>query len=237
MYNILISGNNEKFNTLLKNVINISNEIIKYNYTLHIFDSKSSLLSAIKEGIRCNLLIIDLDMDNDCECVSLFRTKYDNSVLVFYSEKNILEAHNLKYNPYRLITKTISRNKLELEISDIINEMMRYSKKNIYAHYRSNIIRLDLNEIIYIENAKRGSRIIIDLENEKNKLKIPFLTNKKLMDLTTEYSELIFIHNSYIVNINNVIGVINNDVIMKDKTMLSMSRKYRKQFIEKFDMR
>lgn len=146
MYNILISGNNEKFNTLLKNVINISNEIIKYNYTLHIFDSKSSLLSAIKEGIRCNLLIIDLDMDNDCECVSLFRTKYDNSVLVFYSEKNILEAHNLKYNPYRLITKTISRNKLELEISDIINEMMRYSKKNIYAHYRSNIIRLDLNE-------------------------------------------------------------------------------------------
>ena len=70
MYSILISGNSEEFNTLLKNVINNLNEIIKYNYTWHTFDSKSSLLSAIKEGIRCNLLIIDLDMDNDCECVS-----------------------------------------------------------------------------------------------------------------------------------------------------------------------
>lgn len=233
MCNIFLCDKNEQFSEYLTVLINDIKPKYSLQPKIYKYDSAKSVINALMNGIECDLLIIDINMFLIKECITFFRSKYKDSVLVFCSQSQILSADNLRYQPYRMISKTSSKEHIALELNEILNKLSKERKHYIVSHYRNNIARVELNDINYIENAKRGSRIII-VNNKKNMYDSPLLVDKKLSELQKCYDELIPIHNSYIVNIDNIKQIKDNDVVMNDGTLLSISRKYKKDFINFF---
>lgn len=87
---------------------------------------------------------------------------------------------------------------------------------------------------MYVENAKRGSKIIVCSDCEAAKFEGQILVDDKLEVLVTKYSKLAFAHSSYIINIGHIRKIIGNEVYLDNDECLSVSRTYQKEFRQIF---
>lgn len=120
-------------------------------------------------------------------------------------------------------------------MKEILNEVIKRSKDlYIVGHYRNNIVKVKIRNILYIENAKRGSRVVVDPNCEEARFEEKILVDEKIMDLSHKFPQLVFAHNSYIVNIDHVDYVNSGEIILDNGEILSVSRLYQKSFRELF---
>ena len=187
--------------------------------------------------IQYDLLILDMQLggiDGD-ETARIFRKKFPDAVLVFCSGIRPPSIRSFKATPFRYLLKSHSDQKFICEMREILTELEKYSKKlYVIGHYRNNAIKVKIKNILYIENAKRGSRIIVSPKSEEANFQNIILVDEKLSELSEKFAELIFAHCSYIVNINDVEYVNGSELILDSGEKLSISRIYQKTFREAF---
>lgn len=87
---------------------------------------------------------------------------------------------------------------------------------------------------MYVENAKRGSKIIVRPDCEAAKFEGQILVDDKLETLVKIYDEFAFAHSSYIINIVHVEKIVDNIVYLDNAECLSVSRTYQKEFRQIF---
>lgn len=122
----------------------------------------------------------------------------------------------------------------QLDILILAEEQKRMKREYIIGHYRNSAIKVNVKNILYIENAKRGSRITVCANCPEAKFDGPILVDDKLDALSTKFSELVFAHCSYIINVNHIEKIENNEVYLDNGECLTVSRTYRKTVWEKF---
>lgn len=237
MYNIAICDDDKVFILYIKNIIKQIKSKEKHQINFYEYYSGEELIFSMNEIVQYDLLILDMQLggiDGD-ETARLFRKKFPNSVLVFCSGVQLPTIKSFKATPFRYLLKSYSDKQFLDEVEEILMEVEKNSRESyIIGHYRSNMIRVKIKSILYIENAKRGSRIIVSPNSEENNFEDPILVDEKLLELSEKFKDLVFAHSSYIVNINHVEYINSNQLFLDNKECLSISRAYQKTFRQIF---
>ena len=183
--------------------------------------------------IRCVYPSMDMQlggMDGD-ETARLFREKNPEAILVFCSGIRPPTDKTFEVTPFRYLLKQYSDEKFMSEMGRIMDEVMKNRRETcIVAHYRNDFIKVKIKNILYIENAKRGSRIVVSPMSEEASFDKPILVKEKLVELEKRYSQLLFAHNSYLVNVFHVDHIHDNELVLDTGEKLAISRAYQKTF-------
>ena len=195
------------------------------------------MIRSLDASMHLDLLILDMELggiDGD-ETARLFRMKFKDAVLVFCSGVRTPTVNSFKVTPYRYLLKSYSDVQFISELKEILAEVeKRLKEEYIVGHYRNNVIKVNIHNILYIENAKRGSKIIVCSNCNEAKFEGLILVNDKLEVLSDKFQELVFAHSSYIININHIEKIVGNEVYLDNGECLSVSRTYQKSFRESF---
>lgn len=236
MYYIAICDKNETFITYMVRIIQEVVKLEEYQFKIYKYTSAEELIYELEESIHFDLLFIDdhlKDMDG-YEAARMFRSKFEDSVIVFCSS-SMPNDQTFKVTPFRFLLKSYTDEVFIEEVDEILREMVRKAKDNyILGHYKRKLLKVSTRDVLYIENAKRGSRIVVIPTSKMAKVKHPIYLSEKLSEIEEKYDEFCFAHSSYIVNVNHVDSVKGGGILLDNGEYLSVSRTYYKTFREQF---
>lgn len=217
MYNIAICDDDRDFIQYLKEKI-CQCGLEQNAITFHDFLSGEIFVSKMEEMSSCDLLILDMQMEkmDGHATAKYFRKMYPDSVLAFCSGVCSPTDESFKATPYRYLQKNYSDEKMLHELEEIVEKMIATKSVPYIAgknHY--NLIKLKPNDILYIENYKRGSQIHVREETKNYSFEDRITTKLKLVELYGTLKEYGFeyAHNSYIVNLNYVTKLSSNGIL------------------------
>lgn len=233
MYHIAICDDDQFFIIYIKKIIVLSgldiSQILFYEY-----NSGEDLILAIKENNEYDLLILDMqmrDMDG-YETATLFRKKYENTILVFCSGKVKPTTKSFEVTPYRYLLKQYSDSRMIREMKPVIEKMKSIkTEPYVIGSYQYNVIKLKPEDILYIAVSKHGS----DVYMLRNKMGSEFDRKVKSKEKVKELYLMLrnygfaYAHNSYIVNLKYITRKTLTELELVDGTILSISRSKEKE--------
>lgn len=171
------------------------------------------------------LIFLDVEMPeiDGIETAVQIRKENRNAVLVFISGVRNPTPESFKVAPYRYLLKSFSNEELERELMEILAETNRvFSDDYLVCEKDGHSIRVNLLEVLYISIVRGGCEVhTYDGQTADGGLireKLAVLA-KKLVD--KDFAQA---HNSYLVNLRNVDSFSKTEVVLKDKTVLAISR-------------
>lgn len=237
MYHVAICDNDKMFVSYLKKIIRQARGENAYQLRIYEFYSGEALINSLDSNVNYDLLILDMELggiDGD-ETARLFRMKLKNAVLVFCSGVHAPTVISFKATPFRYLLKSYSDVEFISEMKEILAEVARNTKESyIIGHYRTSLIKVKTRNIVLIENAKRGSEIIVCKNCEEAKFNGKILVDDKLSQIAKKYPEFVYAHRSYIINITHIAKIAGSGVYLNNGEFLSISRPYQKNFREIF---
>ena len=163
MYHMAVCDDDKVFISYIRKIFSKANGTNQYQYKIYEFYSGEELISSLDTNKYFDLLILDMELggiDGD-ETARKFREKFKDTVLVFCSGMRAPTVKSFKVTPYRYLMKSYSDRQFVCEMKEILSEVAKKSKEEyIIGHYRNNVIRVNIQDILYVENAKRGSKIM-----------------------------------------------------------------------------
>ena len=233
MYHVVICDDDKVFISYIRKILDQAKGTNEYQFNIYEFCSGEDLVSSLDTSIHIDLLILDMEVggiDGD-EAARRFRMKFKDSVLVFCSGVRAPTVKSFRVTPYRYLLKSYSDRQFVCEMKEILTELEKKSKEEyIVGHYRNNMIKVNIHDVLYAENAKRGSKITVCSYCEAAKFEGLILVDDKLEALSNKFYELAFAHSSYIINISHVEKIVGNQVYLDNGECLSVSRTYQKAF-------
>ncbi len=208
-------------------------------------------IEAIKQE-RPSLVFIDIEMPvmNGFDVLNALPERNFECIFITSYSHYALEA--FKHNAIDYILKPVSQlelrlavekakkrlnagdAKMMLAIQDMLQSMKSQNEKNKFAiQAGGEVIFADLNEILYFEADVNYTNIVID-----KRRKIVSSKNLKKIEEGITSSDFMRIHNSYIINLNNVIQFhkgISKKVIMKDGRELEVSRTKTNELVQRLE--
>lgn len=243
MYYIAICDDDLNFIAYIKKMI-IKTGIEKVKVKFYEYSSGEELVANLEHMLRCDLLLLDMKMKqlDGNETAKQFRRIYPTAILVFCSGYYLPTIRCFEVRPFRYLLKNFTNKQLLIEMKTIVKEMIAHvSEPFIIGSYYHNIIRLKPSDILYIEIAKRGSRIHIYPDLLEHDFEQKIIAKEKVADLYEQLKAFGFAyaHNSYIVNLKYIVKLTPTELQLQDGTVLSVSRsktkRLKQEFIEALD--
>jgi two-component system LytT family response regulator len=108
-------------------------------------------------------------------------------------------------------------------------ELNSFKEDHIFIHsgLKGQMIRIDLNDIVYIESLNNS--LVFHLKQEKH---VAYVTLKELIQVlpANNFSR---IHKSVIVNTSKIKGIESNQVVINEKLRLTIGQAYKEDFFNK----
>lgn len=232
MYKIAICDDDASYRKLIRNLIS-NNDILCKEIFFYEYSSGEELLDDIQQ--MHNLLFLDIQMSgmDGNETAKTFRNINKEAILIFCTNYQNPTTESFKVQPYRYIMKDLNDQMLIEEMPDIIQETMRRTAvRYLNITEDGKISRIPIKQIIYISVIKRGS-VIHQYSDTTNKEIYCRETVKEIYNKLSGEG-FVYAHNSYIVNMSNIIHVSKNVITLRDNTELNISRSKKKDFDKSF---
>lgn len=232
MFKIAICDDEKAYRKKLIQYLN-DNESIKNQIEIYEYKDGKNLLSDIEQFHDLFFLDIQMKELDGEETAKAIRSENKNAVLVFCTNYNKLTRETIKVQPFRYIVKDIYDKELKAELPAIIDEMLLRKQSNIITIVGDgSLYRIDSKEILYISVRKRGTQVFIYRGSQMDILMCK--KNLKEMYLETKQWGFEYAHNSYIINLENIVRLEKNVVTLKGGIELNISRSKKKQFDSHF---
>ena len=210
----------------------ISNTIVR-KVEIDVFYDGSTLVNHIKEGMRYDLIYLDIEMkkQNGVDAARELRI-IDNKVLIIYVTGHEGFAKEVfEVSAFRFITKPIDIDLFEKYFKDAITQVSRAPQ---YFQYQYNKIsyRLSIDEIMYFQSDRRITYIITKSGSEKCYGKLNNI-EKSLIDKNIFFYRK---NQSFLVNPKFVSVYMYDSMRLMDGTTLSISENRRKNVSKLFCM-
>lgn len=230
MYNIVICDDDRKFIDYMKQIV-IKAAENPNDLKFEEYESGEDLVRQLDVKNRIDLLILDMEMkklDGD-ETAMRFREIHKDAVLVFCSGVRFPTVKSFVVTPYRYLLKSYPDEMLLKEMRDILREVMKEKKEEfLLAHCRKELMKVNVRDVVYIENAKRGSKAFLSKDSEDYDEERQILVEQKLSELQQEYECFVYTHNSFLVHINHIDKIDGANVFLDNGEMIPVSRRYYK---------
>ncbi len=229
MYKIAICDDDANFISYMKEML-CRCEPDNEEFEFYEFLSGEEFIQEATHMSSCDLLVLDMQMPqmDGHATAKNFRKLFPDSILVFCSGVAHPTDESFKATPYRYLQKNYSEKKMQEELRAVVEKMINTKKTPIIVgKNHNNLVKLNPRDILYIENARRGSVIAIrdDLKDYAFEEKIT--TKMKLAELygILRDCDFEYAHNSYLVNLNYVVKLRSDGVLkLINGTELNVSR-------------
>jgi DNA-binding LytR/AlgR family response regulator len=205
----------------------------------------TSPLDLITGSDYFDVIFIDIQMPvmNGVELSKIIRNQGSGCLIVFCSGKAMPTPEMFKVSPYRFIIKDIEESKVKAELLEILREAERRAEEICFdAVTDGNIIRIKIDNILYISNYKRKVRLYLNDAGYKNIFFSNQSENKEIY--TKEKIETVYEnlkdynfarpHKSYIVNMQHIVRCNGKIIKLSDGTELNISRSNQAEFNDIF---
>ena len=216
MYKIVICDDDKNFISYMKGML-LRCDLSERQVTFYEVTSGEECLLTVERMTSCDLIILDMQMSgmDGHATAKQFRKLFPDSLLVFCSG----------------VSKPTDES---LELTAVV-EKMKQMKKRTYVMGKNhmNIVKVYPDDILYIDNYKRGSEIHVQENYKDYSFEDRITTKKKLAELYTDLKGYGFeyAHNSYIVNLNHVVKLKSEGVIkLSNGEELNVSRSRMPEF-------
>ncbi len=234
MYTIAICDDDKEYRETIKKIIKGAEIINEEEIQFYDYDSGKKLLSCV--DVLHNLIFLDIRMPgiDGNRTAELLRISNKEAVIVFCSNyfEPTLESINIG-RPFRYIMKDINDTNLKKEIGDILREIQRkHRMKYLTVTLTGRMIKILINDVLYISIAKRGSFIYKANNGKIEEIHCRETIKElypKLVDEGFEYA-----HNSYVVNLEKVVDLNRTSLKLNGGIELNISRSKKRKFEEHF---
>lgn len=239
MYHIAICDDSKEYISYIKSMLNEAKRDKNIDFKIYEFMSGEELIRNLDRGIDYDLLILDMQlggMDGD-ETAEKFRKKCPYAVLVFCSGVHLPTIKSFKATPFRYLLKQQTYEELVEILKEILDEVEKNSDEpTITAHYRWTTLRIKISNVLYIENSKRGGRVVVCPKCDEAKYEEKLLVDEKPEQLLEKYGQYGFAlaQSTYLVNMNHIEILHAEDFVFDTGEVMKVARAYQKSFRNAF---
>lgn len=227
MIRIAICEDEKEQQELLKNYIEKILEGLSIKYSLDIFNSGEELLEKYSKDMDLILLDIQLGEINGMDTARKIRILDNNVEIIFITSLIEYALEGYKVRAYRYLVKPVKYEDIKENIINIIKEV-EIKNKYIIIKKQGNQIKLDINEITYIEVQKET--ITIHTLNEVYKISGTMSNIEKEIDC----SRFFRCHKSFLVNLEHIKIIKQYVAILENNEEVPVSRYRFKETKDKF---
>lgn len=233
MYKIAICDDDKRYRKTIREIVEHENSLPENEIRFYEYESGNELLK--HTDILHELVFIDIRMPGlDGNQTALKLRNYNkDAVLIFYSSYFEPTVDSINFGqPFRYIMKDLHDTSLRREIAAIMTEVKRRFLNDYAVTVTSagKIIRIHVENILYVSRAKRGCVITIVKEQEKETVRC----REAFGELCEQLKDQGFAqaHYSYIVNLGKVEGLEKGVLRLKYGIELNVSRAKKEEFTE-----
>lgn len=222
MLNISICEDENIQALYLESLIKEHLDNLKIEYNINLFNSGEELIK--KYNKYTDILFLDIKMRglSGMDTAKEIR-KFDKNIEIIFTtalQEYVFEAYEVK--AFRYLLKPIDKNLLFNYLDLCIKEINHKSKK-ICLKYKSNLLILNLDDILYAEVIQKNTTIYTKDNSYSLKMSL------KDLETTINSSSFFKCHNSYLVNMDKV-NSINPNFVTIGKYTIPISRPRYKEF-------
>lgn len=203
--------------------------------SIYVFESGQELLDEYLQQ-PFDVIFLDIQMPdmNGFDIAKRLRDISDKVFIIFVTTETWLVFDSFDFQPFHFIRK-LPLNQLEAQMKSVIKKLSRHIRQN-------NILILELP---YNEKVRVSIRNILYISSEKNYLIYHLNDSRikvrgKISELKEKYEKYDFVrvHKRIIVNMRNIawIDYPNDEIKLKDESVINIGRIYRKELQEKYTM-
>ena len=195
------------------------------------FNSPLELLTEVERGTRLDIIFLDVLMpaQNGISTAMEIR-QYDTSVKIIYltsSAEYAVDSYSVGAYFYQL--KPIWQESFYRLMDSVLSECHKDKENSLILRSRTGITRLDLDRLQYCE--VMGRTLLFHRKDGEVLDSIGRLDD--LCEQLKDYEQFVRCHRSYLINMEHVEHYEYDNVVMKDKTRLSISKANRKKVRER----
>jgi len=218
MYKIAICDDNEICCKMNLDLIKKYKEDHTCAITTDVFERGKDL---VRSNLVYDIVILDIDMPelNGMEVAATLREKGYEGYIIFITSHTSPVYESFKYNAFRYLVKPVKENQLFEGLTSIFKEIEDKNDQYLVAKVDSkNIVRIDINDIKYIETLNRKTIFHLSKRNVE--------TIMRMNELESNLTSYHFFrpHKSYLLNMKYVQSYDKSNVEMVDDTLVPMSR-------------
>lgn len=239
MYNIAICDDDPLFRERLQKLIDEQADKLHLLPQLQItpFDSGDELIKYTAENL--DLIFLDMEMpgNDGFQTAQILNATGREFILAFCTGVRKPRPEYFDAHPFCYIMKQYSDEQISQTLYNLLEEIQR--KKNskqirIIGNGESSF--LPINEILYIDKSKRGSIVHISDALIQKGVKPELIADQHLSSFLNalEADGFARAHDSYIVNLGQIINVTENRLIFSNGHDLAISRTYKSSFHEAY---
>lgn len=233
MINIALIDDNLNDLNILKSSIDKYTESDELDSHLEVnittYSDPTSFLN--ENNFKYDLIFLDIEMPkiNGISLAKRIREKDSNVGLVFITNMAQYAINGYEVSAIDYILKPLDYYDFALKFNKIINFVKRNISNYIYLKsVENNLIKVDVNEIIYVEIFSHY--LIYHLENRE--IKVRGTISEAENNLSNYYFSRI--SKSFLVNLKHVINIRLDNVLLTGNIELIISRLRKKDFLEAF---
>lgn len=200
----------------------------KYTCSISKFENAVSLLSAIKDGEKFDVLFLDVMMENlnGIELAATLREQGNEAAIVFISTNREMALWGYEVSAARYLAKPIQREKLREALKYCCRAYLM--PKNILLPTVNGKRRISLSDLVYIEPWNRGTRLVLVDGECRTSVKISEL--ERLLPK----ERFVFCHRTVLVNLAFVQSIRYCELTLKNGQNLPVSKYRQAQMKESF---
>ncbi|XTR39083.1 LytR/AlgR family response regulator transcription factor [Paraclostridium tenue] len=227
MIKIAICEDEKEQQELLKTYINQIFEALYIKYKLEIFNSGEELLENYQNDTDVLLLDIQMGQINGMDTARKIRSIDDKVEIIFITSLIEYALEGYEVRAYRYLIKPVKYENLKENIINCIKEI-DIKNKYIIVKERGNQIKLDINEITYVEVQKET--ITIHTLNEVYKTNGTMSNIEKDIDCDRFFR----CHKSFLVNLEHIKSIKQYIATLENSEEVPVSRYRFKETKDKF---
>lgn len=231
MIKLLVCDDDE---TVVSRVLDLISDFENKNKIKFEIDTKSSGDFILKDPTQYDIAIVDIELPGIDGLVLSQKLKINNPdtiIIILTSFQSYLD-NAMKIRVFRYLSKPINKNRFYLNLTDAIEEYKLISK-TIPICCKDDVYVVKTKDILYMETKTYGSLIV----TVQGSLK----TNIKITDWRERINQdncFVFSHNSFLVNLQNVISFNKTQVVLRkndsETVSIYMSQRKYAEFKNKF---
>jgi len=183
-----------------------------------LFDSAEALLAQYPRKLDILLLDIMMEGMSGMDAAKKIRAFDDTVKIIFITNLQQFALEGYKVRAYGYLVKPVSYEDFRMELQTLIANTISAGDREIMIHTRGSSFLLSIQEINYIES--QNAKVVIHTESGS------VTRNSSLSALEEVLAEYGFIrcHHAFLVNAAKVVGVHGNELELRDKTIVYMSK-------------